>query len=91
MFRLVATSSCSALAPHELTDCCLRCLPAAVGDADILNFALTLEHLEAAFYGQALANFTADDFSKAGFSGVYPLLQQVSVRSDIRFYSRSWS
>lgn len=40
---------------------------------------LTLSSHQAAFYGQALQNFTADDFSKAGFTGVYPLLQQISV------------
>jgi len=38
-------------------------------DGTILNYALTLEHLEAAFYAQGVKNFTAADFSKAGFNG----------------------
>ncbi|KAJ3019970.1 hypothetical protein HKX48_001515 [Thoreauomyces humboldtii] len=39
----------------------------AAGDLFILNYALTLEHLESTFYEQALAKFQASDFSNAGF------------------------
>ena len=36
-------------------------------DPVVLNYALTLEHLEAAFYAQALSQFSADDFANAGY------------------------
>ncbi|KAF7329638.1 Protein rds1 [Mycena kentingensis (nom. inval.)] len=37
-----------------------------IDDTTVLNYALTLEHLENAFYSGALARFTQDDFVKAG-------------------------
>lgn len=37
-------------------------------DAQILNYALTLEHLEDTFYRQAIGKFTQEDFVNAGAS-----------------------
>jgi hypothetical protein len=51
----------------------------AITDGDILNYALTLEHLEDKFYREGLANFTEDQFASAGFdSTFYANLKEVS-------------
>ncbi|CUM55993.1 unnamed protein product [Debaryomyces tyrocola] len=48
-------------------------------DGDVLQYALTLEHLEDAFYKEALSKWSADDFKKAGFSNdVYNQLEYIS-------------
>jgi hypothetical protein len=36
-------------------------------EIQVLNYALTLEHLENAFYAQFLKQFSASDFTNAGF------------------------
>ncbi|KAL9039208.1 MAG: hypothetical protein Q9214_004972 [Letrouitia sp. 1 TL-2023] len=42
-----------------------------ITDADILNYALTLEHLEDKFYREGLSNFTQSDFADAGFDATF--------------------
>ena len=43
-------------------------------DLEVLNYALTLEHLEATFYREGLETFTADDFD----AGVYDNLSLIA-------------
>ncbi|KAJ7184485.1 ferritin-like domain-containing protein [Mycena filopes] len=51
----------------------------AYTDAQILNYALTLEHLENAFYHQALADYDEDAFADAGFgSGARDAFLQIA-------------
>ena len=48
-------------------------------DAQILNYALTLEHLEDKFYREGLANFTEAQFAAAGFDATfYKNLKEIS-------------
>jgi len=53
--------------------------PAGVNDGVILNYALTLEHLEKNFYNEGLQKFTQDDFEDAGLdASFYNNLQEIA-------------
>ncbi|CAO1633144.1 unnamed protein product [Jaminaea pallidilutea] len=59
----IAAASLAAAAPTQK-----RAAPGQSNiDTVILNYALTLEHLEAAFYRDSLNMLSANDFEKAGF------------------------
>lgn len=48
-------------------------------DAQILNYALTLEYLESTFYNQTLAKFSSKDFADAGLPDYfYGDLQEIA-------------
>jgi hypothetical protein len=50
-----------------------------LNDGVILNYALTLEHLENNFYKEGLSNFTEQDFADAGYdSTFYNNIKEVS-------------
>jgi hypothetical protein len=50
-----------------------------VTDGDVLNYALTLEHLEDKFYRDGLSNFTQAQFAAAGFDATfYQNLKEIS-------------
>ncbi|KAL9597227.1 MAG: hypothetical protein Q9219_005270 [cf. Caloplaca sp. 3 TL-2023] len=77
-FSVAALCAVAAAAPAKTNLLATR-QAAPVTDADILNYALTLEHLEDKFYREALANFTESDFAAAGYdSTFYDNLKEVS-------------
>lgn len=52
-------------------------------DVDVLNYALTLEHLEATFYREGLQEFGASAFEGLGFqSGVFDYLSMIGQHED---------
>ncbi|EWC48913.1 hypothetical protein DRE_00218 [Drechslerella stenobrocha 248] len=54
--------------PHRLPSFSKRQATGALTDTDILQFALTLEHLEATFYAQGFARFPDSDFAALGLT-----------------------
>ena len=63
---LIASLAASAVAAPLVSRRQAAAPPAGVTDATILNYALSLEHLEATFYREALAKFSDEDFKAAG-------------------------
>jgi len=54
--------------PHKLPTHSKRQATGALTDIDILQFALTLEHLESAFYSQGFQKFPEADFTALGLT-----------------------
>jgi hypothetical protein len=54
---------------------------------DILNFALTLEHLESKFYREGLQQFGEGDFADAGYDAAfYDNLVEISADEDTHVF-----
>ncbi|KAL9004011.1 MAG: hypothetical protein Q9188_003152 [Gyalolechia gomerana] len=78
-FSLAALAAVAVAAPAKNNLLALRQAAPEITDADILNYALTLEHLEDKFYREGLVNFTQADFAAEGFDAtVYDNLKEVS-------------
>lgn len=95
----ICRRTCSA---NLCNDSCLRVFASenstnatAENDIAVLNFALTLEDLDSAFFTQGLENFTAADFTQAGFDNMtffllslirdHEIAHAAALRSSIRF------
>ncbi|KAJ5612145.1 hypothetical protein N7510_005339 [Penicillium lagena] len=60
--------------------------------ADILQYALTLEHLEATFYAEGLKNYTKQDFANAGLNeAAYSNLKMIASdeTSHVQFLTKA--
>ncbi|MCJ1448728.1 MAG: hypothetical protein MMC23_009245 [Stictis urceolatum] len=70
LYSVVVVSALAGLACAAPASLSRRQQP-RVTDADILNYALTLEHLEATFYREGLSKFKQQDFEDAGFDAEF--------------------
>ncbi|WP_435072904.1 ferritin-like domain-containing protein [Halorubrum sp. HHNYT27] len=71
----LAAGSSNAVLAHETAE--------DQSDVDVLNFALTLEHLEYAFYRDGLERFDASDFRKANTLNGFANRVKGDVRSNL--------
>lgn len=59
---------------------------------DILQYALTLEHLEATFYAEGMKNYTKQDFVNAGLNeAAYSNLKMIAgdEKSHVQFLTKA--
>ncbi|KAL9019811.1 MAG: hypothetical protein Q9185_002955 [Variospora sp. 1 TL-2023] len=78
-FSLAALAAVAVAAPAKNNLLALRQAAPEITDGDILNYALTLEHLEDNFYRLVLDTFSESDFAAAGYdSAFYDNLQEIS-------------
>ncbi|KAI4275499.1 MAG: hypothetical protein LQ337_003182 [Flavoplaca oasis] len=71
IFSAAAFAAFAAAAPAQNNLLAIRQAAPAITDGDILNYALTLEHLENSFYRQVLDKFSESDFADAGFDAAF--------------------